>query len=98
MIGKNIAKIRKKRGYTLSKLAELSDISKSYLSNIERNINKNPSLEVIQRIATILQVNLSTLVEAEIGLDQHQTFEQEWVNFLKTLKELGIEREQIHQY
>ena len=63
MIGKNIVEIRKRRGYTLSELAELSNISKSYLSNIERNINKNPSLEVIQKIATVLQVNISILVE-----------------------------------
>ena len=61
MIGKNIVEIRKRRGYTLLELAELSNISKSYLSNMERNINKNPSLEVIQKIATVLQVNISIL-------------------------------------
>lgn len=98
MIGKNIVEIRKRRGYTLSELAELSNISKSYLSNIERNINKNPSLEVIQKIATVLQVNISILVETEIDPDKYQLFEQEWVDFLKVLKELGIEREQIHHY
>lgn len=39
MLGKNIYQFRKKRGLTLSELAERAGVSKSYLSNIERNIN-----------------------------------------------------------
>ena len=62
MIGKNIAEIRKRRGYTLSELAELANISKSYLSNIERNINKNPSLEIMNKIAVVLNIELIMLL------------------------------------
>ena len=40
MIGENISTIRKNRGYTLSELAEQAHISKSYLSNIERNLKR----------------------------------------------------------
>ena len=32
------------------------------------------------------------MVETEIDPDKYQLFEQEWVDFLKVLKELGIER------
>ena len=44
MIGKNIYWLRKEKGLTLSELAERANIAKSYLSNIERNINQNPSI------------------------------------------------------
>ncbi|MED3573040.1 helix-turn-helix transcriptional regulator [Cytobacillus praedii] len=98
MIGKNIARIRKKRGYTLSEFAELANISKSYLSNIERDINKNPSLEVMQKIAKVLNVDLITLLKPSKDFDKHLYIEKEWVNFFKELKELGIEKEEIQQY
>ena len=57
MIGKNIYKLRTQRGLTLSELAERAVISKSYLSNIERNLNANPSIYVLEQIAEALQVD-----------------------------------------
>ncbi|GIN62012.1 hypothetical protein J27TS8_20050 [Robertmurraya siralis] len=98
MIGKNIAKIRKKRGYNLSELAELSNISKSYLSNIERNINNNPSVEVLQRIAKVLNVDFMMLIEPDLNIESHLYREQEWSALLKELKELGIEKNDIREY
>ncbi|MDQ0155358.1 helix-turn-helix domain-containing protein [Robertmurraya andreesenii] len=98
MIGKNIAEIRKRRGYTLSELAELSNISKSYLSNIERNINKNPTIDVIQKIAKVLNVDFMMLIEPDLDIDSHLYIEQEWSDLLKELKELGIEKKEIQEY
>lgn len=98
MIGENIAKIRKRRGYTLSELAELSTISKSYLSNIERNINKNPSLEIMRKISSVLQVELIALLKTGTDLDQYLYLEKEYVDFLNEVKELRIEKEHIQQY
>ncbi|WP_102273041.1 helix-turn-helix domain-containing protein [Cytobacillus massiliigabonensis] len=98
MIGNNIARIRKKRGYTLSEFAELADISKSYLSNIERNINKNPSLDVMQKIASVLNVDLITLLKTGRDSNTHQYIEQEWIEIFNELKDLGIEKDQIQEY
>ncbi|WP_042348371.1 helix-turn-helix domain-containing protein [Bacillus massiliigorillae] len=98
MIGKNITEIRKKRGYTLSELAELANISKSYLSNIERDINKNPSIHVIKRIAEVLHVDLIKLLKSGAYKDSQLEFEKEWVDFLYELKELGIQKEEIQEY
>ncbi|WP_449621666.1 helix-turn-helix domain-containing protein [Robertmurraya sp. Marseille-Q9965] len=98
MIGKNIAEIRKKRGYTLTELAQLSNVSKSYLSNIERNIHQNPSLDVIQKIAIVLNVDLITLLKTGTDFDKHLSYDCEWVDLLNELKELGIEKDQIEEY
>ncbi|MGE8078381.1 helix-turn-helix domain-containing protein [Peribacillus loiseleuriae] len=96
MIGENIVKIRKRRGYTLSKLAELTNISKSYLSNIERNLNKNPSLQIMLKIADVLNVDLKTLLKTDKEEDTY--IEKEWVDFVNELKELGLEKNEIKQY
>ncbi|WP_028392027.1 helix-turn-helix domain-containing protein [Bacillus cihuensis] len=96
MIGENIVKIRKRRGYSLSKLAELTNISKSYLSNIERNLNKNPSLQIMLKIAAVLNVDLETLLKTDKDEDTYN--EKEWVDFVNELKELGLEKNDIKQY
>ncbi|MEH7096679.1 helix-turn-helix domain-containing protein [Neobacillus vireti] len=96
MIGSNIYEIRRKRGFTLSELAQRAKISKSYLSNIERNINKNPSIEVLKKIALVLNVDLKTL----LGSDdlEEPTLDSEWIDFVNELKESGIEKEKIKEY
>ncbi|MFB6466843.1 helix-turn-helix domain-containing protein [Cytobacillus sp. Hz8] len=98
MIGNNIAEIRKRRGLSLSQLSRLTNISKSYLSNIERSINNNPSLEVIQKIAKVLKVDLITLLKTGTEKDRHLYIEKEWFDFVFELKQLGLDKDQIQQY
>lgn len=97
MIGKNIAEIRKRRGFTLSQLAERANISKSYLSNIERNLNRNPSLHIIEKISGVLNVDIVTLLNSE---NEEIAFllEKEWIDFITELKKSGIRKDQIQQY
>lgn len=60
-IGKRIAHIRKMRGYTQEKLAELADISVQYLSDIE-NDKRNITVTVLKRITESLYVTTDYLV------------------------------------
>ncbi|MBM7651855.1 XRE family transcriptional regulator [Neobacillus cucumis] len=97
MIGNNIFEIRKKRGLTLSELAERASISKSYLSNIERNLNQNPSIQVIHKIAGVLNVDLKTLLKTEFtNIEQYP--DKEWIDLAYELKNSGIKKEQIQEY
>ncbi|USK68336.1 helix-turn-helix domain-containing protein [Peribacillus asahii] len=98
MIGKNIKEIRKRRGYTLSDLAEKANISKSYLSNIERDLNKNPSLQIMNKIASVLNVDISSLLKNDTVLDMPLCIEKEWAELVYELKELGVDKKQIQQY
>lgn len=97
MIGKNIYDIRKRRGLTLTELADRAGIAKSYLSNIERNLNQNPSINVVEKIALVLDVELKTLLKAET-LDDKQFIESEWLDFVNELKDSGINKDQIQEY
>lgn len=63
-IGLNVAYFRKMRGYSQEELAELVDISRSYISAIEApNIVQNVSLEVLFRLAKALEIEPYRLLE-----------------------------------
>lgn len=98
MVGKKIAEIRKDRGYSLSELAEKANISKSYLSNIERQLNHNPSIQVLIKIAQVLQVEIDELLEGDIKQETKTLLEKEWIDFIDELKASGLEKGQLGQY
>ena len=79
MIGNNISSIRKQRGFKLSELSEKTGISKSYLSNIERNLKQNPSIHVMERIAAVLNVDLKSLLKISIDVEIKHHLEKEYV-------------------
>jgi XRE family transcriptional regulator, master regulator for biofilm formation len=98
MIGKAIKEIRKKRGLSLSELADRAKISKSYLSNIERNLNQNPSIHVMQKIAMVLDVEFNTLImDNNQNQKQESEYDNEWLNLVAEIKELNLDKEQIEE-
>ncbi|MDB6229096.1 helix-turn-helix domain-containing protein [Lactobacillus amylovorus] len=52
---KNMVSIRKKRKLSQEKLAELSNLHQTYISDVERGV-RNPSLKTIEKIANALDV------------------------------------------
>ncbi|MCL2600675.1 MAG: helix-turn-helix domain-containing protein [Treponema sp.] len=59
-LGKNVRIWRERRGFSQSGLAELSGISISFLSNVERGL-KFPQPEVLAKLALILGVSVGEL-------------------------------------
>src|SRR5690625_3040969 len=96
MIGDNIQRIRHKQRMTLSELAERANISKSYLSNIERNLNQNPSIQIIEKIAAVSGVDFQMLVG--INTEGAQLPDEEWLNFVNELKYSGVATDQLNEY
>lgn len=90
--------LRKQKGLTLSELAKRTKISKSYLSNMERDLNRNPSIDVVKRIATVLDVELDIFLSLEKMNDVQQEVDKDLIDFAAQLKESGIEKEQIKEY
>ncbi|EDL62646.1 helix-turn-helix domain-containing protein [Bacillus sp. SG-1] len=91
MVGEKIKSIRENKGITINELAQRADISKSYISTIERDIQKNPSIKVLEKIAAALEVPLDML------LDQSSTkiLEEEWVQLLKEAIGQGLTKEEF---
>jgi transcriptional regulator with XRE-family HTH domain len=63
--GRNIRSRREARGLTQEKLAELAELDRSFISDVERG-GRNISLLNIQRIAKALRTTVSELTR---GLD-----------------------------
>lgn len=59
--GQKVRKVRKQRGLTQEKLAELAGIDYSYVNLIE-NGKRNPSLKVMAKLSRILGVRLEDLL------------------------------------
>lgn len=64
IIGENLKQLREERGYSLSNLAEMVQVSKSMLSQIEKG-ETNPSVGTIWKIANGLRVSFTSLLQEE---------------------------------
>jgi transcriptional regulator with XRE-family HTH domain len=62
-LGRKIRELRKEKGYTLEKLAELADSSKSYIWELENKNPPRPSAEKVAKIANVLGVTADYLME-----------------------------------
>lgn len=98
MIGPNICNLRKKKGLSLTELSTRSGVSKSYLSNIERELNRNPSIQILEKIASVLDVELKELITIDAKQGESLGIDQEWIEFIQEFEALGISKEQIREY
>ncbi|WP_337017054.1 helix-turn-helix transcriptional regulator [Oceanobacillus massiliensis] len=97
MIGRKIHRLRKENGFSLSECAERANISKSYLSNIERNLNQNPSIAIIEKLAGVLGVDIHMLIGNDAD-DRGQALTGEWLDFVNELRESGVKKEQLQEF
>jgi transcriptional regulator with XRE-family HTH domain len=65
LLGEKIHRLRKEKGYTLEKLGELTESSKSYIWELENKNPPRPSAEKIAKIASALEVTSDYLVDTE---------------------------------
>ena len=92
MVGARIRTYRRKKHFTLSDLSASTGISKSYLSNIERGIQKNPSLKVLSLIAESLDINLDDLLEKQ-RIKKHGD-ELDWISFIQEIQAMEISKKE----
>lgn len=66
----NIKNIRLSKGITLYQLSKNTNLSRTYLRNLENNIANNPSTQVLEKIANALNVNVKTLFYSELDIEE----------------------------
>jgi len=69
MLGDNIRIVRTARKMSINKLSKLTGISLGYLSDLENNKAKNPTMDKINKIAEILCVPVGLLLGNESVID-----------------------------
>ena len=67
-LGSKIKELRESKGYTLEKLADLTDSSKSYIWELENKNPPRPSAEKISKIAEQLGVTIEYLMDSEASI------------------------------
>lgn len=58
----NMKRLRKERGWSQEALADAAGLDRTYVSGIER-ITRNPTITVVQRVATALECDLGDLLD-----------------------------------
>ncbi|PLT29695.1 helix-turn-helix domain-containing protein [Peribacillus deserti] len=99
MIGKEIKRIRQKKGYSISKLAKMADVSKSYLSQIERGLQTNPSLQFLMKISKPLDTNFENLfVENKHITGIGDDLDEEWKLLITQAINAGMSKDDFIKY
>ncbi len=62
--GLNLRRFREARGWSQEELADITGLHRTYISGIERGI-RNPTLMIIEQIATALKVNPADLLKKD---------------------------------
>ncbi|SDI50566.1 helix-turn-helix domain-containing protein [Alteribacillus bidgolensis] len=100
MIGKKIRLYRRTKGMSLTELSRKANISKSYLSYIERDVKQNPSIEVLKKIAAVMDITVEELIEdslPSIYKEEHY-LDEEWLNLIQEAIDAGISKEQFKDF
>ncbi|KAB7742785.1 helix-turn-helix domain-containing protein [Parvibaculum sedimenti] len=69
-LGEKIRRHRQKKGYSLDKLAELTESSKSYIWELENRDTRKPSGEKLTKIAEALSVTTDYLLDESAEPDE----------------------------
>lgn len=65
MYQNRMQQIRKQKGITLTNLSIKTGISIGYLSHLEKGTRKNPSIEMMDKIAKVLEKSVSDVFFTE---------------------------------
>lgn len=91
MIGKRIQKLRLDKGMSLSDVADQAGVAKSYLSTIEREIQQNPSISFIEKVAAVLEVTPQEL----LMYNDEEPLDAEWLAIVREAQRSGVTKEQF---
>lgn len=96
MIGERIKRLRLQRGISLTELAEKAGVAKSYISSIERNLQQNPSIQFLEKIAQVLHVPVDSLLHDEQLAEKN--LDSEWMQLVKDAMNSGISKDQFREF
>lgn len=95
MIGERVKKLRLEKKMSLSELAEQAGVAKSYLSSLERNLQTNPSIQFLEKIAAVLHIPVDHLIHEQ---PDKENMDSDWVKLVKEAMDSGISKEQFREF
>lgn len=108
MIGVKLKYLRIQQGYSITQLAKKAQISKSYLSYLEKNPETNPSLHIISKIAAALGTSPNYFMEVskeeekteeeKKGEEKQEELSKEWIDLLKEGLDKNMTEEDFREF
>ena len=95
MIGERVKLLRKEKKMSLSELAEQAGVAKSYLSSLERNLQTNPSIQFLEKIAAVLNVPVDHLIHEQ---PNKEDLDSEWIKIVQEAMKSGVSKEQFREF
>ena len=86
-LGAKIKRHRQEKGYSLDKLAELTDSSKSYIWELENKDDPKPSADKIGKIAAVLEVTTEFLLTESTATPNEAVLDEAFFRKYKTMSE-----------
>ncbi|WP_159882539.1 helix-turn-helix domain-containing protein [Paenibacillus puerhi] len=97
MIGTRIQNLRHQKRMSITELAARAGVAKSYLSSIERDLQSNPSIQFLRKLAPVLGVTVQSLILHETSDNKTEPIDQEWVQIIQELNELGLSKDTLRR-
>lgn len=98
MIGERIKRLRTERGLSLSELADKAGVAKSYLSSIERQIQKNPSVQFLEKISSVLDVPVNDLLGQQTSNIDDLELDSDWTQLVVEAMNSGVSKEEFKKF
>ncbi|MBN6186983.1 helix-turn-helix domain-containing protein [Aneurinibacillus sp. BA2021] len=96
MIGSRIRHLRRIKKMSLSQLARRAGVSKSYLSFIERDLSKNPSIHFLEKVASVLDVPVNSMLVPEANHTKEPDLE--WQELAEEAISSGISKQEFRAF
>jgi XRE family transcriptional regulator of biofilm formation len=79
---------------SISELSTKSGVAKSYISSLERNLQTNPTILVLEKIARILCIKVDTLLNEQAD----KSMDEEWMEIMQDVMGSGISKEEMREF
>ncbi|MDV7767102.1 helix-turn-helix domain-containing protein [Peribacillus sp. CSMR9] len=94
MIGYRVKSLRQERKMSISELSTKSGVAKSYISSLERNLQTNPTILVLEKIAKILCIKVDALLNEQAD----KVMDEEWMAIMQDVMGSGISKEEMREF
>ncbi|MCD1161114.1 helix-turn-helix domain-containing protein [Peribacillus frigoritolerans] len=94
MIGYRVKSFREEKKMSISELSTKSGVAKSYISSLERNLQTNPTILVLEKIASILCITVDALLYEQVD----NSMDDEWKEIMKDIMGSGITKEEMRKF
>ncbi|MCP1493976.1 XRE family transcriptional regulator of biofilm formation [Peribacillus frigoritolerans] len=79
---------------SISELSAKSGVAKSYISSLERNLQTNPTILVLEKIARILCIKVDVLLHDPAD----KRMDKEWMDIMQDVMGSGISKEEMRRF